>query len=245
MANDAYYIAKYEKHLQLLEDAKEAGFLNCTEIIRGLGYDTQKVSAQGAFWQIDRAGEEVVILIPDGQGYYIDGERKTISKFKRWGVYAPAFEKIKAYHDEHRKRRLREEWESNLAGAYEARVEEGAQTEFMDWDANIADLLANEPPEPDLSVLDAAHERRRAKDVAKRQAKAEEREEKAEERQAKAAADEEQVAKIVALLPTYDSEYNKKGKPKIVSLSFHVGFKVTRWQRNKAWSRYQEGLMHG
>ena len=121
MANDAYYQDKYDKHIQLLEDAKENGFYNCTDIVRGLGYDTSKVSAQGAFYQINRAGEDIVTLIPDGQGYYIGGERKTISKFRRWGVYTEAFDRIKAYHDEHQKRRLREEWERNLASAREAR----------------------------------------------------------------------------------------------------------------------------
>ena len=238
---DRYYIDKYDKHLRMLEKAKENGFRNLSEIIRGLGYDTRKVSWQGAFFQADRSGEEVVTLIPDGQGYYIDGDRKTISKSKRWGVYAEAFDRIKAYHDEAEKLRLRKEWERNLAEAEAARVEEGDKTELMDWVAHIAALMLDEPPLPDLSVLEAAGNRRGAKDKAERQAKAEERQEKAEERQE----DEAQVAEIVASLPTYTGPYNKRGLPKNADLSEHVGFKVTGRLKKAAWKVYQERLQNG
>ena len=238
---DSYYIDKYDRHRKLLADAKEVGFRNLTEIMQGLGYDTSEHSWQGSFYQAKRAGEDFVVLIPDGQGYYIDGDRKTIAKSKRWGVYMAGFDRIKAYHDEAEKLRLRQEWEWKLAEAEAARVEEGDKTELMDWVAHIAALMLDEPPMPDSSVLEAAWERKRIQAATERQEKAEERQAKAEERQE----DEAQVAEIVASLPTYSGAYNKREKPKIQDLSDHVGFKVTRWQRNQAWLTYQEGLENG
>ena len=238
---DSYYIDKYDKHLKLLADARDNGFLNLTDIMQGLGYDTSEHSWQGSFYQAKRAGEDFVVLIPDGQGYYIDGERKIISKSKRWGVYAEAFDRIKAYHDEAEILSRRKDWERHLAQAEEARAEEGAQTKYMDWDVAIQALLDIEPPMPDISVLEAAEARIDAQAEAKLQ-------EKAEARQvAKAELDEMKgrMDKVVASLPTYTGPYNKRGLPKNADLSEHVGFKVTGRLKKAAWKAYQETLENG
>ena len=78
MAKD--YQALYDADLALIADATANGFMNARAIRDGLGYDKPGPtgryysSIQTADKAIRGAGEEFVILIPDGEMYYIDGE---------------------------------------------------------------------------------------------------------------------------------------------------------------------------
>ena len=85
MAKD--YQALYDADLALIADAKANGFMDAKAIRDGLGYD--KPGPTGRYYSsietadnyIRRAGEEFVILIPDGEMYYLDpAERVTISE---------------------------------------------------------------------------------------------------------------------------------------------------------------------
>ena len=74
------YQALYDADLAIIADATANGFMDAKAIRDGLGYD--KPGPTGRYYSsietadnyIRRAGEEFVILIPDGEMYYIDGE---------------------------------------------------------------------------------------------------------------------------------------------------------------------------
>ena len=164
------YQAEYDADRRAIADALANGFMDCKAVRDGLGWDQPKTngsyysSTQTAYRWIEDSGEEVVYILPDGGMYYIDGERVTISKAERTGVYPDVFAHVLAYKESYYAKRRHEEWTANMDSAVKAREREGAQTKNMDWDVYI-DSLGPEPPAPEIDVAAvrrAAMERREA-----------------------------------------------------------------------------------
>ena len=164
------YQAEYDADRQTIADAKSNGFMDCRAVRDELGWDKPKAngsfysSTQTAYRWIEDSGEEVVYILPDGGMYYIDGERKTISKSERTGVYPDVFARVLAYKEAYYARLKHDEWTANMDSAVKAREREGAQTKNMDWDFYI-DSLGPEPSAPEIDVVAvrrAAMERREA-----------------------------------------------------------------------------------
>ena len=98
--------ARLDADEQAIADARTSGFMDCRAIRDALGFDGQKANGSHydsmgvAYRFIGDAGEAVVHLIPDdGRAYYIGGARKKIAKTRRTGVYADAFQRVKAHKE--------------------------------------------------------------------------------------------------------------------------------------------------
>ena len=162
------YQAEYDRDQRTIADAVAAGFMDCKAIRDGLGWSQPKAngsyysSTQTAYRWIEDSGEEVVYILPDGGMYYIDGERVTIPKAERTGVYLDVFERVLAYKDAYYAKLRHKEWTANMDSAVKAREQYGAKTDLMDWDVYI-EGLGPEPPSPEIDVAavrQAAMERR-------------------------------------------------------------------------------------
>ena len=140
---------------QVIDEARAAGFMDCLAIRNALGWDKPKPngsyysSMQVAYHWIERAGETVVYLEPDGES--------GIPKTKRTGVYADVFERVLAYKVAHYAKKRHEEWSVNMADALAAREAEGAITKNMNWDVYI-DGLGPEPLMGDRAILVAVQD---------------------------------------------------------------------------------------
>ena len=98
------YQALYDADLALIADAKANGFMDAKAIRDGLGWD--KPGPNGSYYDsigvadrwVREAGEEFVILIPDGEMYMLGDppKRVTIPKAERIGVYPDVFERVLA-----------------------------------------------------------------------------------------------------------------------------------------------------
>ena len=103
-ARDASYQAKMDADLATIAEAKANGFMDCTAIRNGLGWDepapngSWRPAYQIAARFTRDAGEELVHVIPnDGSAYYIGGVRKRLALARRCGLYPEAFERTKAW----------------------------------------------------------------------------------------------------------------------------------------------------
>ena len=208
--------SELDTDLAFISAAKSNGFLDCYDIMRGLGYDTTKVSWSGAYWQIEDAGEDVVYVLPeDGIGYYIDGRRKTISKGLRTGLYTDVFERVKAYREAVDANRKHEEWSIAMESALHYRELYG-DGGLMNWTVYIESL----GPEPVVPGLDTESVRRGG--IQKRA-----------EAQAQEVASRGQ--RILEAARTYDGPVNRKGYNKLPAFRRHAGIQdITREEERKA-----------
>ena len=93
---------------QIIAEATFNGFMNCRAVRDGLGFDQPKPN--GSYYSamevtynfVAQAGEEIVTLIPDG--------RTDVPKSERTGVYADAFERVKAHKEAVDAERKLREW---------------------------------------------------------------------------------------------------------------------------------------
>ena len=151
-AREAAYKAQYDAELALLADAKANGFMNCVDIVKAMGWEG--IRWQAAFHQADEAGEDIVILIPDGH----TGNRKyKIPVSRRKGVYRDAFERIRQCREATETKRRWDEYHQN----YDAMLVCDVPVD------QILHVIGNTPPAPDPLVLEVAATRRAERNEAK------------------------------------------------------------------------------
>ena len=122
--------ALLQEERAIIADAKANGFMDCRAIRDALGWD--KPNAKGAYrsslsvalhW-IEKAGEEVVYLIPDGI--------TDVTKSERTGCYPDVFARVLA---------AKEKWDADRA-VREKKSWDDAQAAKDDFDRNKAEELA-------------------------------------------------------------------------------------------------------
>ena len=220
--------AELDADLQTIADAKASGFMDCLDVRNGLGWDkpgpngSYYNAAQTAYRWIEDAGEQVVYILPDGGMYYIDGERKTIPKAERTGVYPDVFARVLAYKNAYYAKLRHDEWSYNMATAVDAREKYGAQTKNMDFDVYI-ESLGPEPSLPDAELVAATQERQQRA---------------TNERAAIAQDDDERV---LSALRTYTGPLTKRGLPTRRELNAHAGFSISGDDKRRLWSQTQAG----
>ena len=93
---------EYNERLALVEETKLNGFMDCRDVMQGLGYDTARYSWSGAYRWIEDADEAVMFVLPeDGRAFYFDDKRNKISKAIYSGCYDDAFIRVLAYKEKY------------------------------------------------------------------------------------------------------------------------------------------------
>ena len=148
--------AQHDAELQLIADAKYNGFMDCVDVARELYGSGYKWMA--SLHAIDEAGEDLVILVPDGH----TGNRKyKIPLSRRKGVYRDAFDRVRTYVDLVETQRRWDEYHRN----YDHMLAQGAPVD------EILRMIGDTPPAPDPLALQNAAARRSARDRAERDAR--------------------------------------------------------------------------
>ena len=234
---DAEEQARLDTDLEIIEEAKANGFMDCRAIRDALGYDQPKTNGSHydsvgvAYRFISEAGESIVYLLPnDGRGYYIGGERKTIPLASRSGIWPDDFDEVAEYKykwDDDRAAREQESWDD-------------AQAQKDAYDAQKAEELAG------LIARQQADRVQRALDQAERDAQLETAR-NAEIRLliAEARAVDAQIipadrrVSIIAALRSYTGPLTKNGLPKRRPLNDHAEFKIQGWEKRECWPEAQ------
>ena len=206
---------------QIIAAAKANGFMSCRAVRDALGWDKPRPdgsyysSMQVAFRWIEKAGEEVVYLIPDGI--------TDVTKSERTGCYPDAFARVLA---------AKELWDADRAAR-----------EQKSWDdAQAAKDAFDKQKEDELAALIAqqdADREVRAAEQAERYAQIDAaRDAEIQLLIAEAEADDEPHtdAEILEAVRTYPASgfRNRKGYPVRKYLREHAGFDITPQQRKRA-----------
>ena len=212
-AKEEEYRQAYQAKLQLIEDAKAAGFKDCPDIVKSWGWSGLKWAA--AYRWVRDAGEDIAYVFPeDGLGYYFDGQRKTVSKARYTGLYPAAYERVTLYMTAKYAKDTHDAWVRNMGDAVESKALYGAKTKNMDWDAYI-EGLGPEPPLPGVDVV-AVQQAAKQKQEAMQRAKAD---------------------TLYDKVNTYDGPMTKKGYPRLKDLRIHIGTYISRADRTRLWDK--------
>ena len=222
--------AQLDADHQIIADAKANGFMDCRAVRDALGWD--KPNAKGAYhsslqvahhW-IEKAGEEVVYLIPDGI--------TDVTKSERTGCYPDAFARVLA---------AKEQWDAERADR-EQKSWDDAQKAKDDFDRQKAEALA-------ALILKQTEERAaQAAEQAERYAQID----AARDAEillliAEADAADAQILTparrtvVLEALRSYTGPLTKRGLPKRRALNEHAGFRIEGWEKRECWPEVAGG----
>ena len=224
---------RMDADLQIIEDAKANGFMDCRAVRDALGFDHLKPNGSHydsvgvAYRFIDESGEEIVHLIPnDGRGYYTSEGRKKISLALRSGIWPAAFPAVLAY---------KEKWDADRA-ARERKSWNDAQAAKHAFDKQKADELTQRIAQQEAAreVREAERAEYHAQLDAARDVEIEGLIAEAEATDARVVDPARRVS-IIAALRSYPGPLTKKGLPKRKPLNVHAGFRIAGWEKRKCW----------
>ena len=141
--------------LELIAEARDNGFMNAVEIMKS--WDWGNYAWHGIFFWIRGAGEDAVVVVPDGP--------TDIRKSQRVGLYPDSYAEVTAYKDAWYARHRQKEWRLNMEQVDAAIAEYGLVTDLMDWGVH-KESMGPCPPDPDQSVFDRVDARKAAKRAA-------------------------------------------------------------------------------
>ena len=227
---------RMDADLQIIADAKAAGFMDCRAVRDALGFDGLKPNGSHydsvgvAYRFIADSGEPIVHLIPnDGRGYYINGGRKKILPALRTGIWPDAFSTVLAY---------KEQWDADRA-AREQKSRDDAQALKDAFDKQKADELAEL-----IARQDAALAQRAAEQAERYAALDAARDAEIQLLIAEADAADAQImtparrAEVLAALRSYVAAglpLNRNGLPPKKALNDHAGFQIEGWEKRECW----------
>ena len=214
--------------LKVIEVAKANGFMDCRAVRDALGWDKPNVngvyhsSMQVAFHWIEKAGEEVVCLIPDGI--------TDVTKSERTGCYPDAFARVLE---------AKEQWDADRA-AREKKSWDDAQKLKDSFDRKVAEDMA-------ALILKQTEERAaQAAEQAERYAQIDAaRDAEIQLLIAEADAADAQIltparrAVVLEALRSYTGPVTKRGLPKRKPLNEHAGFRIEGWEKRECWPEVQ------
>ena len=217
---------------QIIADAKANGFMDCRAVRDALGWD--KPNAKGVYhsslsvavhW-IEKAGEEVVYLIPDGI--------TNVTKSERTGCYPDVFARVLA---------AKEQWDAERADR-EKKSWDDAQKAKDDFDRQKADelaaLIGQAEPRNGLERQAAERIERYAQIDAARDAEIQSLIAEADAADAQIMTPARRVS-IIAALESYTGPLTKRGLPKRKPLNEYAGFKIEGWEKRECWPEAQGG----
>ena len=222
--------AQLDADHQIIADAKANGFMDCRAVRDALGWDKPNAkgvyhsSLQVAFHWIEKAGEEVVYLIPDGI--------TDVTKSERTGCYPDVFARVLA---------VKERWDADRA-VREQKSWDNAQKAKDDFDLNKAEELA---------ALFLKQTEERAAQVAERAERYAQidaaRDAEIPLLIAEADAADAQIltparrAEVLEALRSYTGPLTKRGLPKRRPLNEHAGFRIEGWEKRECWPEVDHG----
>ena len=233
---------RMDADLQVIADAKAAGFMDCRTVRDALGFDGLKPN--GAHYDsmgvasrfIGESGEKIVPLIPnDGRAYYINGERKKISLALRTGIWPSAFAAVLAY---------KEQWDADRA-VREKKSWDDAQALKDAFDKQKVDELAELIARQEAALVQRAAEQAeryvqidaaRDAEILLLIAEAD-----AADAQIMTPERKEQVTAKLREYVAAGLPLNRNGLPPRKALNEYAGFQIAGWEKRECWPEAQGG----